>query len=272
MPTHACGDPSYAAIDWQRPWLAPWRVQGEAAAGVAVRHGTLAALQTLTASPVRFVPQAELPAGVAYESHIHASACCPVREGLHDFFNGLCWHHFPRSKLQLNRLQAAAIQAQGGVQRRGALRDAITLLDENGALLLAPPAALAQLWPALLQHDWRHALVSLRPLWQQVQVVVFGHALLEKLVLPRPGLTAHLLALPLPAAQLAQAGHSTLALDALLAPRLQATHLASKPFTPLPVLGVPGWWAANADVCFYDDATVFRPARAQKRPVAQPLA
>jgi len=33
---------------------------------------------------------------------------------------------------------------------------------------------------------------------------------------------------------------------------------AAKPFSPLPVLGVPGWWPANADHRFYDDPAVFR--------------
>ena len=28
---------------------------------------------------------------------------------------------------------------------------------------------------------------------------------------------------------------------------------------PLPVLGIPGWWPANADAAFYQDARVFRP-------------
>jgi len=30
---------------------------------------------------------------------------------------------------------------------------------------------------------------------------------------------------------------------------------------PLPVLGVPGWWAGNEAPDFYADAQVFRPAR-----------
>ena len=34
-----------------------------------------------------------------------------------------------------------------------------------------------------------------------------------------------------------------------------------KPFSPLPVLGVPGWWPDNAKLGFYDDAEVFRPRR-----------
>ena len=40
---------------------------------------------------------------------------------------------------------------------------------------------------------------------------------------------------------------------------LDAAHLASKPFAPLPLMGVPGWCADNANPAFYADAAVFRP-------------
>jgi len=32
-------------------------------------------------------------------------------------------------------------------------------------------------------------------------------------------------------------------------------------FTPLPVLGVPGWWPASENFSFYDDSHVFRPRK-----------
>ena len=55
-------------------------------------------------------------------------------------------------------------------------------------------------------------------------------------------------------------------LDAWLAQDLTPDRLSAKPFSPLPILGVPGWWAANADPLFYDDADVFRPVRQQRLP------
>ena len=61
-------------------------------------------------------------------------------------------------------------------------------------------------------------------------------------------------------------GDDLAAWDQWLAARLTASELATKPFTPLPVLGVPGWWLANEDPAFYDDATVFRPPRSQTSP------
>jgi hypothetical protein len=51
------------------------------------------------------------------------------------------------------------------------------------------------------------------------------------------------------------------AIDAWLAQDLQADKLAAKPFCPMPVLGVPGWWPANEEASFYADTGVFRPLR-----------
>ena len=50
-------------------------------------------------------------------------------------------------------------------------------------------------------------------------------------------------------------------MDSWLADQMEASAWSTKPFTPLPLLGVPGWWAPNDDAAFYDDDTVFRPPR-----------
>lgn len=203
--------------------------------------------------PVRFVPQAELPAGTAYEQFIFDTGRVPTRENLHDFFNGLCWRRFPLTKQRLNRLQATEIASAGVGAVRGPVRDGLTLFDENAALLQAPQP----LWDALTARDWQRLFVTLRPLWVQARLVLFGHALLEKLVTPYKSITAHVLREPVPEAL----GDDLAAWDGWLAERLSAPVLAAKPFTPLPVLGVPGWWAANNDPAYYADAGVFRPAR-----------
>jgi hypothetical protein len=52
-----------------------------------------------------------------------------------------------------------------------------------------------------------------------------------------------------------------------MAADLSADKLAAKPFAHLPVLGVPGWWAANEDLAFYDDVSVFRRPRIPLGPV-----
>ena len=238
-------------LDWQAPWYLPWRDPGQAVqrrqAGGAPLHQ---ALDSSAAAPVRFVPQEALPEGAAYERFIFERGECPTRDNLHDFFNALVWHRMPRTKARLNALQAAQIAAHGIGGRRGPVRDAITLFDENGALLDAPAA----LWDALLAREWARLFVDLRPLWDQARVLVFGHALLEKLAAPRKDLTAHVWCEPCALADLAAA-------DAWLAERCTPQRLAAKPFTPLPVSGIPGWDAANQNFSFYDDSVVFRPRR-----------
>ena len=239
-----------AAIDWSRPWHAPWRAGGEpvlarVAQGVPLHE----ALNRQGGAPVHFVPQAALAAGAAYEAHIFDRGTCPTRENLHDFFNGLCWIAMPLAKRRLNALQAAQIALSGIGGVRGPVRDAITIFDENGALLEAPVA----LWEALLVRDWRRLFVELRPLWREARLLVFGHALLEKLARPRKDLTAHVWAI-------AGAGGGMNDLDRWLEGQLTAERLALKPFTPLPLLGVPGWWPENQNFSFYDDSLVFRSA------------
>lgn len=235
-------------IRWDAPWLAPYRAVGEPLAQQVEAGRSCSEALCTTGAPVRFVPQAELPPGMAYEQFIFGQGRVPTRDGLHDFFNGLVWLHFPRAKRRLNQLQAAQIAADGVQAVRGPVRDAITVFDENAALLQAPDA----LWDALSARDWLRLFIELRPLWGQVRLALFGHALLEKLVQPRKAITAHVYRVP---QDVAPAG-----LDAWLAQDLQAQRLAGKPFVPLPVLGVPGWWPGQ-DAAFYVDAQVFRPAR-----------
>jgi hypothetical protein len=236
-------------IDWSAPWLAPYRAQGQAAAA-QVHQGVAIALNAAAHAPVQFVPQAALPPGEAYEAFIFRTRSVPTRDNLHDFFNGLCWLHFPQTKARLNQLQAAEIAAAGVKPLRGPVRDALTVLDENGAFLIAQPA----LWEALQARDWQRLFVTLRPLWGQAQLLLFGHALMEKLVKPRKPMVAHIYCAP-------AAIHSIADLDTQVAAQLSASGLASKPFLPMPVLGVPGWWPENTQSEFYDDAQVFRPAR-----------
>jgi Protein of unknown function (DUF3025) len=235
-------------VDLAGPWLAPlqptlgrawaaWQANATVADALnAERPAPAGALQPDT-GPLCFVPQGALPPGDAYEAFIHRTAGVPTRDNLHDFFNGLVWLAQPALKRRLNTLQAAEIARHGVGSQRGPVRDALTLFDENGALLQAPPP----LWQALRRRDWPALFTTHRPLWADARLVIVGHALLEKLATaPRKALTAHVL----PA-------------DAALA--MDASAWAVKPFCPLPVLGVPGWWPANADPGFYDDLAVFRP-------------
>ena len=245
--------------DSASPWLAPYRETAQRIAGCARPNTPLA--ETLNAALLlqpavrlqsgllRFVPQAALPADEAYEAFIARSACVPTRDNVHDLFNGLVWLRFPLLKRRLNELQAQQLRQAGVNATRGAVRDALTLFDENAALWQAP----AVLVDALRQRDWRALFITHRAAWRQARLTLFGHALMEKLTQPRKAITAHVWVLP-----------DAADMQAHLIDTLTPERLAGKPHLPLPVLGVPGWWPANEVPGFYDDAAVFR-ALAQTR-------
>lgn len=258
----AVGD-ALTRVDWAAPWLAPYRASGlrvtqRVAEGATVAEALNAELAlspiTLTDGMLCFVPQAELPAGVAYEAYIASTARVPTRELLHDLFNGLVWLRFAHLKRRLNELQAEQLAAQRAGDHRGAVRDALTLFDENAAWLSLPPL----LSDALDRRDWSALFITHRAAWAGARPVLFGHGLLDKLTQPRPAITAHTWLVP-PSAQNGEARDDE-AQDWLCG-HLGPAVLAARGHQPLPVLGVPGWWAANADPGFYLDATVFRPPR-----------
>lgn len=228
-----------SGLGWSEPWLAPYRQDGEQveARWRAGRPLCEALNEQRRPGMPRFVvaPQV-LPLG--YEQHVGLHGEVPTRENVHDLLNGLVWLAFPAFKRRLNELHRQAPPALPG--RRGPLRDALTLLDENGALFDGP----RPLWDALQARAWRRLFVDLRPLWRDARLTVVGHGLLEQLDRPRKPLTAHVMRADTP---------------------LDPEVLATKPFAPLPVLGVPGWWPGNEEPTFYDDPTVFRPARAGTR-------
>ena len=260
----------FPQIDWTRRWYDSVRPAfarlDMPALGLtgALNAGARAlALVNQRGEPIRFVPQAELPDGRAYEEFIGATGCVPTRENLHDFFNGLVWLTFPRIKLQLNALQAAQIALAGVGKSRGPARDGATIFDENCALLVVRKgAAGAALVDALRAHQWSEALYRRRSAFgPEVQVWLFGHALMEKLVAPRKAITAHTRVVAADDAFFALKHDAQRAwIDEHVAAELAAQGLSTACFTPLPVLGVPHWWEEQ-DEGFYADASVFRPKR-----------
>jgi hypothetical protein len=229
---------------------------------------------------LQFVPQPsaiasglEPSASSDYEARIFDTGEVPTRLNgpgeRHDLYNAIVWLTFPRAKARLNALQAARHRstpgrhapdapgvgqaADGAGSQRGPLRDAATLFDENAALWIGLDASFEA---ALRAFDWRELFVRRRAqLGESVRLMVFGHALLEKLESPYKAVTAHAWPLRVPVdASLAE-------IDLALSLALDAQTLSTRAFCPLPVMGFPGWCADNADPHFYDDPTVFRPGR-----------
>lgn len=261
-------------IDWSRPWYDAVRpafdrldLAGDDFLDAFNRSAAALGLRNGAGLPLRFVPQSALPEGTAYEEFIGATGQVPTRDNLHDFFNGLVWQSFPLIKRQLNALQAAHIAQAGVGKSRGPARDAATIFDENAALLLVREGSAGRtLVEELRAHGWLGALYEKRAMFDSdVRLWLFGHALMEKLVAPRKAITAH--------TRVVFAGDDVLALapdaqrawlDAHVAEELAREGLSTAGFTPLPVLGMPGWWPGQ-DKDFYLDTTVFRPKRVERK-------
>ena len=256
MATHAL-----SAIDWSQPGFAAIADVGRCVSVADGPDELIAALNrqaeerritTATGSRIVFAAPDDAPAGCAYESHIASTGRVPTRSNRHDLFNALIWLVFPRTKARLNALQAMAIERAGVGAARGPLRDAATVFDENGVVLVTRDGRVID---DLRARRWHDAFVARRPVWCEVEVRVFGHALMDKLVAPYKAITAHAMAVALtPTATLEE-------VDQALADRL-GEGLNPADFAPVPVLGIPGWCDANRESSYYDDTSVFRPARA----------
>lgn len=257
------------SIDWSAPWLIHLRKTG---IEIAVAEDWRSALNSAAEQrrirnhvnlPLQFIPQQELPQGIAYETHISATGNVPTRDNLHDFFNALVWLTFPKIKAQLNALQARQIERCGVGKSRGAARDAATLFDENAALLAVTNSpeghAIVQ---ALRTHQWEQLFVKERQQFiTHAEVVLFGHAMMEKLVRPYKAITAHTLVCWVePHFHDLSDGEKCAQLDQQIAYQLELTELLPSVFSPLPILGVPVWWP-DQTAEFYADEFVFRPLK-----------
>ena len=259
----------------QAPWLGSWRLLESCLASTLDGLLALPPTERLTrlnkaagdlALRWRFVEHPGRFAG-AYEEFIVGRAAIPTRldgpGSLHDLLNALAWLRFPRTKALLNALQARAIARDGVGSRRGALRDGMTLLDENGLLLVVHDMGDGV---QLRRQDWQELLMRGRERWfepARIEAIPIGHGLVERLRKPYLALTAHVRIVRMPQAWFALPQAQRLVrLDRTLAARLSVRALRPAELFPLPVLGIPGWWIANEDCKFYDDTRVFRVRRA----------
>ncbi len=226
-----------------------------------------AGICTASGLPLQLVSPAS-GADASYEQRLHARGELEFRErNWHDLFNVLVWLTFPRAKAALNARHHAAQPADkaGG---RGPVRDALTLFDESGVVVLSTDAELLTMirefrWKPLFW-ERRAAVIS------GMDFLPFGHALCEKALAPYKGITGRgwLLEvgrdfLELPAAERLVQIDRRLALQIADPQALRHTH----ELAPLPVLGVPGWCPDNEHSTYYDDRDHFRPGRASRVPL-----
>jgi len=193
---------------------------------------------------VRFVPPG--PEDPYYEIGVFESGRVATRpESLHDWFNALAWLAFPLTKARINALHARELprETKG---RRGPLRDLLTIFDEGGAIVVCSDEDLLSLlakasWRALFLENRERVLGAMR-------IVVFGHAVQEQAVEPRPGITCKAMVLP--------EGD----LDSGAARWLADVPAGTSPkaLLPVPIFGYPGWYPGQ-DPAFYEDKRYFRP-------------
>lgn len=184
-----------------------------------------------------------------YEQKIHEEGLVNTRDNnWHDFFNYIVWQAFPQAKSVINQLQYQDYQAQQFSTKRTAKQNFLTQFDESGVIVLCSSIKLISL---LKNHQWHELFWEEREALQtQMQFIVFGHAIYEKLLSPYIGLTGKGIIL-----DVADEAQVALAL---------AEHLRSlndcraKDLQPVPLLGIPGWHELTAASTFYANENYFR--------------
>ena len=231
--------------------------------------------QWLRHSPVQLVQNEVLEQdGRYYEAYIHATGQVPTRsDNWHDLFGACIWGLFPQTKALLNQLHMTEI-AEHGLKQRSKLRNKVTLFDECGVLICLEPEA-KQHANLLRAHQWQQSFVTKRSdWWQSIKPVIFGHAIYEMATKPFLGLTAKCLFIGVPTGFC----HWSLTdaysfLDQKMSQQIAngGLLLDNEQLTPLPLLGVPGWWEDNLQTGFYLNTEYFRPLRAKNQATIRKL-
>jgi DUF3025 family protein len=185
-----------------------------------------------------------------YERGINLTATIPTRpDNVHDFMNALVWLSFPKFKLALNRGHCLALEKDvGEAKQRSPFRDALTILDESGVLVVTQDQEFGEL---LVARQWQQLFVKRRDaLAESTSFIVVGHGILEKLLVPYPSITGKCLII-------SACRHSVTEADPIAADALRNIGCPAQ-LPPLPVSGIPGWHPENHNAQFYDDAAIFR--------------
>lgn len=202
-----------------------------------------------------------------YSPRIHATGELQTRRyNWHDFFQFLTWVMFPQTKAQINALHIPHVETRlssgGDRGRRSPLENMLSLFDEGGAVVLASDASLLQL---IRNFQWKPLFLERRAeLADKLQCITFGHALYEKALRPYIGMTANTILLEVDCAFFALPQVERLhEVDRRLASLFAtgADYREPRDLQPFPILGMPGWDAANADAAYYDNDRYFRLGR-----------
>jgi hypothetical protein len=226
-------------------------------------------IETRSGKRLRIVSQDGAPD--RFEAHYapriyHSGELQTRTENWHDFFQFLTWLVFPKTKALINSLHLPLAQArfeQGEHGRRSPLENMLSLFDEGGAVIISSDESLLQL---IREFQWQALFWQRRAeLEAKLRCVVFGHALYEKGMAPYLGMTANCILLrvakdffdrpqPVQIQWLDEQLTQMLACGELLQPQALA---------PFPILGLPGYDAANEYVEYYANTSYFRSGRSR---------
>lgn len=214
------------------------------------------------AIPTFVAPPAQHLSAIDFERRVVEQNELIVRpNSLHDLLNAMVWLTFPKTKRAISEAHVAlGVNANGKTRPRR--RDVLTLFDESGIIMLSKNDELRAMNQ---QHQWRELFITKRTDFIQLaRPILFGHGAMEQLAnglsqLPHVhrGLTVKALWLPLPVTT------SLVKIDDYLAARIVCSECLGEQerSIPMPVLGLPGWFAENEAPACYDDESVFRPKR-----------
>lgn len=214
---------------------------------------------------IRLVPQTAATEGshLQYQVRMHERGELLAREGnAHDLFNALTWAAFPRTKRAITSRQLRALSETTCKGNRNSEADALTLFDEAGVVVIHDRPDLAALHT---EHFWQELFWHLREdVRRHMRFFIFGHGLMDQLRRPFVGLTGKGMFLQSPTDMAVWADKTiTFTLDSLLADAVADTDRLrmGRDLTPVPILGIPGWWPDNETAVFYDNPFYFRAKR-----------
>lgn len=219
-------------------------------------------IKTVSGHPVSFVSQDTFVDEFAgrYEPRIYLAGEIQTRtKNWHDFFNALVWLTFPRAKAKLNQLHYQALLQELETKKtcRGPLRDAATLFDESGVVVVSSHRQLSRL---LQDFEWKALFWEQRALLSShMRFFIFGHGLYEKALNPYVGMTGKGVVLSVATDFFSESLQTQLMIVDGMLMEFIGRHLAkSTDLTPVPLLGYPGWSLDNNDSRYYDNNRYFR--------------
>jgi Protein of unknown function (DUF3025) len=255
MKSHEC------PIQLPHPGLAifaPWCPAVDLPSRAALNEFAGARALTLPdGTPLRFVTARASTGALDFERAVAQRGEIMLREGsVHDTYNALAWLALTQAKAALNAVHVREAEA-ATPNRRDRRRDAATLLDESGLLLVCDTPELSAL---LRERQWRTLFWDRRAqIAAHMRPIAIGHGLCAKLASGRPyrGVTAKVLLLDLPI----DFGDASLGrFDSAAAALIRGDDFAPEQLLPLPVAALPGWDWEDLGSALFDDRAVFRPA------------